>query len=105
MQKVIEITMAPEELESETILRNKLSTALKIDTVRIKGHQILKRSIDARSRNVIYRLQVNVFIDQEAMAENFTVNYQNVSNAKSVIIVGAGPAGLFAALQCIENGF
>lgn len=104
MQKEIEITMAPEELESETLLVKKLSTALHIDPLRIKGHKILKRSIDARSRKVIYRLQVRVFVDEAPLAEIYTIKYQNVSNARPVIIVGAGPAGLFAALQCIENG-
>lgn len=104
MQKDIEITMAPEEMESVTILKKQLSTALKIDLLRIKGYEILKRSIDARSRKVIYRLQIKVFIDESPVAEIFRVDYQNVSKGKPVIIVGAGPAGLFAALQCIENG-
>lgn len=104
MQKEIEITMAPEERESETLRLKKLANALHIDILRIKGHKILKRSIDARSRKVIYRLQVRVFIDEAPLADIYTVNYQNVSNSRAVIIVGAGPAGLFAALQCIENG-
>jgi len=104
MQKDVEITMAPEEMESVVILKKSLSIALKIDLIRIKGYKILKRSIDARSRKVIYRLQVRVFIDEMPVADIFNINYQNVSNGKPVIIVGAGPAGLFAALQCIENG-
>lgn len=104
MQKEIEITLAPEDVGEEAQLRNSLSSALKVDISRIKGYKILKRSIDARSRRVIYRLQVRVFIDEEPATEVFAVNYPNVSNNKHVIIVGAGPAGLFAALQCIENG-
>lgn len=104
MQKDIEITLAPEEVEQEMVLRKSLSIALKIDLSRIHGHQILKRSIDARSRKVIYRLQVRAFIDETPVPDVFMVNYPDVRNSKQVIIVGAGPAGLFAALQCIENG-
>ncbi|WP_214229347.1 FAD-dependent protein [Pedobacter sp. B4-66] len=104
MQKDVEITLIPEEIDNISTLKKNLSQALKIDVSQIKGYKILKRSIDARSRIVIYRLQVRVFIDEPQLAESFVVNYQNVSNSRHVIIVGAGPAGLFAALQCIENG-
>jgi uncharacterized FAD-dependent dehydrogenase len=104
MQKEIEITLAPEDLGQDTTIRNALSIALKTDQSAITGYQVLKRSIDARSRKVIYRLQIRVFINEAVVAEHFAVNYQNVSTAKHVLIIGAGPAGLFAALQCIENG-
>jgi uncharacterized FAD-dependent dehydrogenase len=104
MQKEIEITLAPEDVGQEAQLKNSLSLALNVDISKIKGYKILKRSIDARSRKVIYRLQVRAFIEEEPVTEVFAVNCPNVSNHKHVIIVGAGPAGLFAALQCIENG-
>ncbi|MCD0486592.1 FAD-binding protein [Pedobacter sp. MC2016-14] len=104
MQKEVEIKLAPSEKEQERVLIEKLSAALNIESSRIKGYKILKRSIDARGRNVIYRLQVKAFIDEAASPDVYTVNYPNVNAARSVLIVGAGPAGLFAALQCIENG-
>lgn len=104
MQKEIEITLLPHQVEQSEAIIQKLAESLKLPLNRIKSYEILKRSIDARSRKVIYRLQVRAYIDEERIAENYTVNYQNVSNGKPVLIVGAGPAGLFAALQCIENG-
>jgi len=104
MQKDIEIVLFPNEVEQTEIINQKLAEGLKLPQNRIKGYEILKRSIDARSRKVIYRLQIKVFIDEEVTTQSFNIYYQNVSKAKPVIIVGAGPAGLFAALQCIENG-
>lgn len=104
MQKTIEITLLPHQVEQLEVINQKLAEGLSIAIERIKAFEVLKRSIDARSRTVIYRLQINVFIDEELIPQIFEVNYPNVANAKPVLIIGAGPAGLFAALQCIENG-
>lgn len=104
MQKDIEITIAPEEIEFEQKIKERLAEALSLRIERINGFRITKRSIDARSRRVIYRMQVKVFIDENPIEESINYTYQNVADKKRVIIVGAGPAGLFAALQCIENG-
>jgi len=105
MQKELEITIAPEHVANEQIILQNLGKALNLDVNTIKHYQILKRSIDARSRKVIYRMQVRAFINELPIAEDSKLNYPKLTNAKDVIIVGAGPAGLFAALQCIENGF
>lgn len=104
MQKQIEITLLPEELHREDVLKTRLATALKANLSSITSYQILKRSIDARSRKVIYRLMVKVFINEEQTNEHLTIAYPNVKDGKRVIVIGAGPAGLFAALQCIEMG-
>lgn len=104
MQKEIEITLLPNQVEQTEVINQKLAEALKLPENRIKAYEILKRSIDARSRKVIFRLQVKVYLDEEQVPEIHNVTYQNVSNGKPVLIIGAGPAGLFAALQCIENG-
>jgi uncharacterized FAD-dependent dehydrogenase len=105
MQKETEIVCTPEMHENEAAITRQASLQLNIAVSRISGIKILKRSIDARGRKVVYRMQVRVFVDEPFVANSYTVKYPNVKNAKPVIIVGAGPAGLFAALQCIELGF
>lgn len=104
MQKTIEITLLPHQIAETEVIKQKLAEGLNVPVERINAFEVLKRSIDARSRTVIYRLQVNAFIDEDSIPQIFEVKYPNVSNAKPVLIIGAGPAGLFAALQCIENG-
>jgi len=104
MQKDIEITIPPEDLHYEEEIKKRLAQSLNFEINRITGYKIIKRSIDARSRRVIYRMQVKVFVDENPTNEELNYTYPNVAHAKRVIIVGAGPAGLFAALQCIENG-
>ncbi|WP_158828928.1 NAD(P)/FAD-dependent oxidoreductase [Mucilaginibacter lacusdianchii] len=105
MIKEIEIVCSPEQHEDETALKALAATALKLSPKRISGVRILKRSIDARGRKVVYRMQTRVFVDEPVQAESYVVNYPNVKEAKPVIIVGAGPAGIFAALQCVLSGF
>lgn len=104
MLKDIEIKIEPENLDNKTVILHNLAVGLNIKASRISDYKILKRSIDARSRVVIYRLQVRVFIDEQAPSGPSVLEYPNVTAKKPVIIVGAGPAGLFAALQCIQNG-
>jgi len=104
MIKEIEIVCSPGQHEDEAVLKDLVASALRISTNKITGFQILKRSIDARGRKVVYRMQLKVYIDEPFSAESYTVNYPDVKEAKPVIIVGAGPTGLFAALQCIELG-
>ncbi len=105
MTKEVEIVCPPGQHEDEAIIKQLAADALKIPAKRIAGIKILKRSIDARGRKVVYRMQVAAFIDEPKPAEHYTVEYPNVASAKPVIIVGAGPAGLFAALKCIALGF
>lgn len=104
MQKDIEITVAPESVNNENAIIAILADSLKVKPSQINHFKILKRSIDARSRNVVFRMQVRVFIDEDYREEDQFIKFEKVSSKKQVIIVGAGPAGLFAALQCIENG-
>ena len=104
MTKETEIVCSPEQHEDQAVLQRLAAAALKISPQQITGLKILKRSIDARGRKVVYRMQMQVFIGEPYQPEIYTLKYPNVKNAKPVIIIGAGSAGLFAALQCIESG-
>jgi uncharacterized FAD-dependent dehydrogenase len=104
MIKEIELVLLPEHAADEISIRNAASKALNLHSDHINHILILKRSIDARGRKVVYRIKVHVYIDEHPAPEIFAVNYQNVSDKKPVLIIGAGPAGLFAGLRCIELG-
>lgn len=104
MIKEIELVLLPQETADTSSLYKAASASLKTTPERILDIKILKRSIDARGKTVVYRLKLNVYIDEQRVPEIFSVNYPPVSDKKPVLIIGAGPAGLFAALRCIELG-
>src|SRR5690606_35330040 len=104
MQQELELTVLPERIADEAHLLQEGVTKLNIAPERIKGLKIRKRSIDARGKRVVFRLRVLFYIDEPPAPDNLHVDYANVAAAAPVIIVGAGPAGLFAALRCLDKG-
>lgn len=99
------MAIVPEKIGDESFILREGATKLKINALRIKGFRILKRSIDGRSKQVLYRIKVLFFIDEAPAPQVFSYEAERVDEGKPVIIIGAGPAGLFAALRCIERGF
>ena len=105
MYKDINVAVQPDVAVSDEKILSVVSSFLKIDRKRIKEIRKIKRSVDARRKNIKINLRLGVWIDEEAKKEAFDLPVlKDVSSAKEVIIVGAGPAGFFAALDLIEGG-
>lgn len=98
--------VSPEIATNELLLKHQVSKLIRVDAKEIQHISILKRSIDARQKAVKFNLKVAVYLVGEPIQEAKIElpEYKNVEKAQEVIVVGAGPAGLFAALQLIELG-
>lgn len=104
----LQLRVSPEIAYTPLRLQAEISTTLGVDINRIKEFRIVRRSIDARQRRVMVNLAVDVFLDTAAPPDDMLaspVDYGTLPpDAPSAIVVGAGPAGLFAALRLIEEG-
>lgn len=99
----IEIAIPPKDIENEAIIRAAAIRKSGLKEEEVRNVQVVRRSIDARKKPV-YRLLVEVSTEVAEAEAAILDGYKSVENAKRVIIVGAGPAGYFAALQLIELG-
>ncbi|MDR2774227.1 MAG: FAD-binding protein [Tannerella sp.] len=106
MVKELQLRILPEEAVNEQSLRRVVCRRTGENPESVNAVRVLKRSIDARQRTVFVNVTLRVFIREEpAEAEYKTIEYKDVSGRKQIVVVGAGPAGLFAALRLIEIGF
>ncbi|MBS5980203.1 MAG: FAD-dependent monooxygenase, partial [Dysgonomonas mossii] len=105
MQKDIDLRITPEQASDIEKVRRIYSSQTSIPLRDINSVRILRRSIDARQRNIFVNLKVRGYINEEQNDPDFqTTYYPNVKHCPQAIVVGAGPAGLFAALRLIELG-
>lgn len=106
MIKEIEIALVPEQANDEEIIRSKALKKLKLGAKQPVSIVIKRRSIDARSRQPLFRLLLQVYINEQppTVVKMMDQLHQVSSSAPKVIIVGAGPAGYFAALELLELG-
>ncbi|HVM88568.1 MAG TPA: FAD-dependent oxidoreductase [Puia sp.] len=106
MQKQVQLKLLPGEAFDDMLIKKHIAQASGIHFKNISGYNILKRSIDARGKQPFIIQALQVFIDEPFISRKTTaVHFHDVSKSeKKIIIIGAGPAGLFAALKCIESG-
>ncbi|WP_281310619.1 NAD(P)/FAD-dependent oxidoreductase [Flavobacterium flavigenum] len=106
MPRELLLQVTPEIAVNELLLKDYLSKQIKISSQEIQHVSILKRSIDARQKAIKINLKIVVYLKGESFQESKIELpiYKDVSKAQEVIVVGAGPAGLFAALQLVELG-
>ena len=105
MQAEVLLQVAPEVAADVETLKKAVAQKLSVPFAEIRHVEILKRSIDARQRTIKINLKVMAYVQEDFEEVPVPLpDYPNVSNAQPVIVVGAGPAGLFAALRLIEAG-
>ena len=106
MPRVIQTQVAPEIAANESLLKDHVAKLLHVATKEIQKVVVIKRSIDARQKAIKINIKAAVYFTDEDFNEiNIELpDYKNVTNSQEVIVIGAGPAGLFAALQLIELG-
>ncbi len=104
MTRTVEIALPPREAADPLLVRGAAAEEASVPLASVKGSRILKRSVDARSKRPVVRMRVEISTEHTLEHSAVPLLLPDVSNAAPVIIVGCGPAGLFAAITCILNG-
>ena len=106
MPREFQFQVSPEVAANEVLLAQHVAKLCQVSPKEIQKVEVVKRSIDARQKAIKINIKATVFL----VGENYVAtkielpDYPNVTNAQEVLVVGAGPAGLFAALQLVELG-
>ena len=104
MIKDIDLTLTPQEAFEERTIKKKAASKCGLSFTKVTGVKILRKSIDARRIEIKINLRVRLFVGEEVKNTWNPVSFPDVSSSPSCIVVGMGPAGLFAALTLIEKG-
>ena len=104
MGQKINLTLTPKQAADSSFYTAAVARQMGIKQSDIALLRIVKRSVDARRGTLKVNLTLEAFLDFEPMPEPIHFDYPNIENGTPIIIIGAGPAGLFAALRLIELG-
>ena len=106
MKKELKLSVRPKAASSGEALKQVVANRLGVKKFRIKDTHIRKKSIDARKKKVIVHIELEAYVDHlPKKTEPFQPDYKQVDSSRDIVIVGSGPAGLFAALRLIELGY
>ncbi len=106
MVKEIQIRVSILEAKQEHFLEKKAAHSLGVAINEINAIKVLRKSIDARKSTIIFNYKLAVYIgEQIPETSEYSFDYKDVSSAKEIHIIGFGPAGMYAALRCIELGY
>ncbi|MBP7931352.1 MAG: FAD-binding protein [Chitinophagaceae bacterium] len=106
MQRELLLQLSPKDAADSDAVTLKIAASLGVNKEKVTGFHLLKKSIDARRKDILINLKLNAFVDEPFRDwERTDFVFPEVGKAdKQVIIIGAGPAGLFAALELIQQG-
>lgn len=102
----VHITIAPEDLWDQTYLKEQAASSARIPLKKVVDFRVVRRSLDARYRPPVYVLKVQLSTDENLPPlKKELEDLPFVSDAREIHIIGAGPAGYFAAIECIKAGY
>ncbi len=105
MNQEVDIKLFPDQLEDKEKIKNKIASKLRVHPSTIDGFQLIRKSIDARKGRPFYLLRYRLHSDESPQKrKSHLEQFSDVSNKPKVLVIGAGPAGYFAALELIEQG-
>ncbi|MEW6507319.1 MAG: FAD-dependent protein [Bacteroidota bacterium] len=104
MKKEIELKIPPKYINDYNFLVSASAKKLKLNIEEVSAVHTIRRSIDARSKNPVYRIKAIIYINEKPLEINKRIDFKSINSDKKIIVAGFGPAGMFASLRLIELG-